>query len=276
MALDVCYPATAVWARPALLDTEADPSPTDEAIAANLLAVGNADLAEAFAWYALQALTGYQLAICPTIVRPCKKSCRNGTYYTPALGLPFAPRILPSGAWINVWCGHNDECSCTEIEQITLPGPIGHINSVTIDGDVLEPEAYRVDNGNKLVRQDGGTWPTCQDMNLPEGEAGTFVVSYMRGFGANSMSNHVAGVLAAEFYLGINGDKKCRLKSNVTAVTRQGVSFEMAAGLFANGVTGLPEVDSYVATLNPHGLKTRPVIMSPDSIGIRQTTIGRR
>lgn len=267
--MSLCYPDTAVWARPPV----ADPV-TDESVAAQLAA----DDAEAFAWYALQSLTAYQLAICPTTVRPCKKACREGSYYLANTGLPFAPKILPSGAWINVWCGCQDACSCTTVEEIVLPGPVGSIVEIMIDGVVLDPTAYRVDNGNRLVRQDGGEWPTCQDMNLPAGEVGTFTVTYFQGFTANSMTNRVAGELAKEFYLALTGGQKCRLSSRVTGLTRQGVSFELAVGLFSNGYTGLPTVDAYIATLNPFALKTRPVIASPDSIARRPrvTTAGHR
>jgi hypothetical protein len=237
-----------------------------EAVAAQKL------LAEEWAWTAFQMLAGMQVALCPVTVRPCKKSCRFGNYYVAPVGEPgggsFSPHIV-SGQWINSWCGDSFDCSCSSVEEVVLPGPVGAITEVKVDGQVVDPTAYRVDNGNRLVRTDGQGWPYCQDMTAPDSEEGTFSVTYIQGAAADSLVNYAVGVLADEFYRSITGDKKCRLSSRVTAVTRQGVSYEMSPGLFSNGVTGIDEVDVIIMRYNPSKLKQRPQVASPDSLRAR-------
>jgi hypothetical protein len=144
---------------------------------------------------------------------------------------------------------------------------------VEIDGAPLDPTAYRVDNGNRLVRQDGGEWPLCQDMNLPAGEVGTWTVTYYRGTGPNTLLNYAAGVLAWEYYLACTG-QDCRLPDGVTQITRQGIQMTMASGPFSNGLSGIREVDAVVGLYNPNGLQAPPYISSPDRKTARTTTYG--
>lgn len=133
--------------------------------------------AEAFGWTLLASLTAYQVATCPITVRPCAKRCipEGGLLafpvatggHTGALGGgggAFNPHIS-GGRWLNSCGCRSNDCSCTSISEVILPGPVGGIESVIIDGVVLPPSAYRVDNGNRLVRQDGMDWPACQDMS---------------------------------------------------------------------------------------------------------------
>src|SRR5690606_37732965 len=139
--------------------------------------------AEATAWYTLAALTAYQIGVCPTVVRPCSAGClpagswmeapvssssaSMGTLPLRTIGRSFTPH-MEGGEWVNsCGCTSGDSCSCGPLSEVILPGPVGDIVSVVINGVELPKTAYRVDNGNRLVRQDGGTWPTCQDMAAP-------------------------------------------------------------------------------------------------------------
>jgi hypothetical protein len=47
-------------------------------------------------------------------------------------------------------------------------------------------------------------------------------------------------------------------------MTRQGVTFTLAPGLFPNGLTGIRVIDAYILSINPHGLKEQPSVWSPD------------
>ena len=38
---------------------------------------------------------------------------------------------------------------------------VGSVTEVTIDGVLVPPSVYRVDNSTQLVRTDGGSWPSC-------------------------------------------------------------------------------------------------------------------
>lgn len=268
--MTMCIPDSAIWDKP-IAPGGAD-APTLAKLALHI------EMSEAFAWRTLQMLTGYALSICPVVVRPCRKACSAGRYRVAALtGSPFYPMIMADGQWTNIWCGHHDDCGCSEIQQITLPGPIGRIDKVQVDGVTLPDTAYRVDNGNKLVRVDGEAWPVCQDMNKPDDQPGTFSVSYMRGVAPDRDIDYAAGLLAAEFYKGMSG-LKCKLPSGVTTIARQGITYEVQANAFQNGSTGIREVDIIIRSLNPHNLTTGPRVLSPDTMRSRgrQTTAGRR
>ena len=61
----------------------------------------------------------------------------------------------------------------------------------------------------------------------------------------------------------------CKLPSGITRITRQAVTMDFA-GFRAWGrkggiwQTGLPLVDAFLNAYNPHGLRRRPLIWSPD------------
>jgi hypothetical protein len=232
---------------------------------------------EALAWSTLVALTGYYFTACPITVRPCRKACSSDwdRWAAPPMGGngSFYPHIGTQGYWVNSCMCGADACSCTVIREIVLPGPVGGPVVVEIDGAPLDPTAYRVDNGNRLVRQDGGEWPLCQDMNLPAGDVGTWTVTYYRGTGPNTLLNYAAGVLAWEYYLACTG-QDCRLPDGVTQITRQGIQMTMASGPFSNGLSGIREVDAVVGLYNPNGLQAPPYISSPDRKTARTTTYG--
>lgn len=231
---------------------------------------------EAFAWYTLAALTAYRIGVCPIVVRPCAQRCApQGTWMeavvSPAGPLPamtigqtLSPH-LENGVWLNsCGCGSSDSCGCGSLSEIILPGPVGDVVEIRIDGVPLLRNAYRVDNGNRLVRQDGMSWPTCQDMSRPTGEPGTFTVEYYRGAAPNEITRYAAGVLATEFYKGCTEGGKCRLPRGTTSVQRRGVSFEMETD-FMDSLASWPEIAPVVAMFNPNRLKSAPRVLSPDS-----------
>jgi hypothetical protein len=264
--LDICFPEGAVWTC----------AYTEDEIEA-MIAVPETALvmarAEALAWSTLAALTGYRLSLCPVKIRPCAKGCSSMTWYTASVtsasfaGAPsggtFSPYVA-NGSWYNACGCKTDDCSCTALCEVLLPGGVGGIESVMLDGAVIPPSAYRVDNGNRLLRTDGECWPLCQDMTADEDEAGSFVVTYYPGVAPNDLFRYAAGVMAVEYFNACNG-KNCRLPSGVTSITRQGMSMEVSAGTFPSGMTGIPEVDAVIRIYNPHMLASRSRVLSPDS-----------
>jgi hypothetical protein len=60
----------------------------------------------------------------------------------------------------------------------------------------------------------------------------------------------------------------------VTSVVRQGVSYEIAAGSFPGGATGIREVDTWIARYNPSHLLMQPAVWTPDEpVLVRTITI---
>lgn len=257
--MPICYPNSTDWS--CLSEEEFDSmDPTTRS------------RAEALAWSSLVRLTGQRLSICPVVLRPCAASCdpaggHGGFGY---YGGSYAPYIS-GGTWYNA-CGCTNSCECDGMRSIRLVGEVSGPLTVTIDGGTLEASAYRVDGGNLLVRMDGGEWPLAQDMTKPDGEVGTFSISYFPGMGPDAHLNYAAGILALEWYKACTNNAGCRLPVSVTQVTRQGVSFSLPSGVFEDGLSGIREVDAITGMYNPNRLKVPTRILSPDSSRGRQRT----
>lgn len=216
--------------------------------------------------------------VCPVVVRPCRSECAGrpstfwgyGPYGSGGMADPYGPWPNPQlvdGLWTNVSCGFcAGACSCDgdRLRTLALPGPVTAVSEVLVDGVVLDPSAYRVDNRSLLVRLDGGVWPVCQDMTLPPSEVGTFRISYSRGAEVPVGGQVAAGVLACELAKAWCRDATCALPQRVQTVTRQGVTVAMidnGEGI-EKGQTGIWIIDSWVSSItNP----VRPsTVLSPD------------
>lgn len=245
------------------LTTMPDPDNPDGPRIPNPDGIAIAERAEALAVQSIRMLTGYKVGGCPVVLRPCSPRCIPGSWLVaPGMdgnwagysGWTFQPYIGTNGQWLNACGCKNDSCSCVKVEEVVLPNAVSNVTEVMIDGAVLDPSAYRVDNYNRLVRTDGGAWPTCQDMNLNEGE-GTFFVTAQEGAAVDGLASYAAGVLAVEFAKACTGGK-CSLPPGVVSVTRSGVTMELASGSFPTGMTGIREVDLFIQHWNPYGLRT--------------------
>lgn len=216
------------------------------------------DRAEALAWSAMRHLTAGRVGQCPVLIRPCRAGCAG------ASNAALTPDYR-DGAWYNTVCGQcgAQGCSCVSVCEVVLPGEVARVGAVYLGGAKLDESAWRVDNGNRLVRQDGDCWPDCQDMTQPWNGADAFSVVYQPGVWPGPDGLWAAGLLACEFAKACTGSK-CRLPSSVTAVTRQGVSMQFTEGMFAGGMTGIREVDAFTSSLNPHHLYRPSMVWSPD------------
>lgn len=261
--MSVCYPDATDWSCK-FTDQEIDELRDDQAMALLI------EKAEAFAWYTLASLTAYRIGVCPTTVRPCAARCAPAGSWTVApvsIGR-FSPYVS-GGQWFNACSCASSDCSCSALSEVLLPGPVGSILSVYVDGEQLPRSAYRVDSGDRLVRLDGGQWPACQDMTLSAEEG--FSVTYYQGAAPNLMTRAAAGRLAAEFLASCEGGA-CALPDNVTRATRGGESYEFEPLDFPEGKTGIREVDAVIRIYNPYGLRSAPTVVSPDVQNQRVTT----
>lgn len=226
------------------------------------------DRAVAFAGATLRMLTAYRVGGCPITVRPCRSVCAGwDPFYSP---WAFSPTNW-SGTWYNCVC-RQDQCGCGSLCQLELPRPVGPVSQVKVDGQVLAASSYRVDNGMWLVRTDGQCWPDCQDLAKPDTEVGTFSVTYLNAIEVGGLGQYVAGILACEFAKACTGGK-CRLPAGVTSITRQGISMDLSMGAFPGGITGIREVDLFVATYNPNHLAMTPTVWTPDQPGQVRTSL---
>jgi hypothetical protein len=218
---------------------------------------------EAMAGEYLWHWTGRVLGLESVNVRPCRDDClwnsrssfwgmTQNRFTAGVGGSGFTPALI-GGSWFNLYCGTcGDKCSCGSwIRSLRLPGPVDSIEAVTIDGEPLDPVAYRVDNRALLVRMDGHRWPTCQNMNVPAGEDGTWSVDYTRGTPVPLGGQVAAGVLACELAKAACHDSTCQLPQRVQTVTRQGVTIAVldAFNDVEKGRTGIWLIDSWLASI---------------------------
>lgn len=214
------------------------------------------------AWATMRLLTGGMVGNCEVIYRPCVPepctTCASSWMTTPYSYGPY----VKDGQWHNQRCGDTG-CSCVQLSEVVFPGRVAEVVGVLVDGQPLSPGAYRVDHNNRLLRTDGGKWPSCQDMRLPETADGAFAVHYIPGIKPSGAGLWAVGVLAYEFSKACSGEK-CRLPSSVTSITRQGVSMQFDNSMFSNGLTGIREVDAYILSVNPNKIRIPPMVWSPD------------
>jgi hypothetical protein len=133
---------------------------------------------------------------------------------------------------------------------------VGYVVSVRVDGVDLLPSAYQVEDGTRLVRLDGKSWPACAGDH--------FTVTYLQGYEVDELGEFVGGILANEFLMALTDERKCRLPAETTSIARQGMNLTLETGLFPNGQTGIREVDLYIQMWNPNLLKVKPRVYSPD------------
>ncbi len=214
--------------------------------------------------------------LCTDLVRPCGRgsSDRNAPVWH------GAETDIDTGwwQWYGSWgtCGCDRPlsraCSCSGPSQITLGRtPIAEITEVTIDGDVLSPDCYRVDDFRWLVRlpdPDGTvrSWPCCQRIDLPLSEADTFGVLFAYGRVPPPELVSAAAVVAGELALGATGGE-CALPAEVQRVQRQNLDFAIVTP--SDDAWGqMPQlVRMAIDAVNPAGLTRAPKVWSPDLMG---------
>jgi hypothetical protein len=212
-------------------------------------------IAERLLW----ALSGRRFGVCDVAVRPCRRPCAH-----PSVTVPWWR--LGDGWWLATCrCTTSAQCWC-DPAQLRLPGPVHEVTQVRVDGAVMPPATYRLD-GVWLIRDDGGGWPGCQDLNQAPDQVGTFEVRYRRGRPVPSEAAAAAGVYACEIAKACTSDRTCRLPQRVTSIARQGVDVEFLdpTTLANKGLTGIPEVDAWLRAVNPDRLPEPARVWSPDT-----------
>jgi hypothetical protein len=98
-------------------------------------------------------------------------------------------------------------------------------------------------------------------------EAGEHAVTYLHGAPPPPAGVAAAAELGAQIALQRLGSGRCRLPARVSTVSRQGVTVAVLDPLehLDKGLTGLPDVDVWVASVNPGRLRRRPRVWSPDT-----------
>lgn len=208
---------------------------------------------------------------CSKTVRPCAEDNWCGV------------QVLSRGHLVNWtgsfwWNGTTRSCGCQPLSRVLLSGyPVRGVTEVKIDGDVVDPTTYRLDERRYLTRvrasanDDVNLWPFCQMLDLPDTEDGTFSITYDYGMDPPLVGLDAAQELGCELYKACTNSGHCALPSGVTRVSRQGITVEKAA-LTAWGLTdgswktGLHRVDAFLNAYNPSRAPRRPSTWSPDGL----------
>jgi len=129
--------------------------------------------------------------------------------------------------------------------------PVISVDEVKVDGVVVPPASYRVDDYHRLVRIDGMYWPGHQHLILDDTQPGTFSVTYTAGRRPPIQLQMAAAELACEMKRACNG-LACGLPHSVTSVSRQGVTLNIDAleGSVEGGHSGIPGIDLAVSQYN--------------------------
>lgn len=238
------------------------------------------DTAAVVASELLYMLSGQQFpGDCEHHDRPCARyqSCGWARGVVPLYG--YASWAPWSGTWGWVWSDVHEgqqSCGCTPLSKIPLPGYATRIVEVVIDGDVVDPATYELRDNRWLVRVTPDPdefpllrWPSCQRMELPDGEAGTWSVTWLSGMPPPQSGIEAARQLGCQVYASMTPGLECALPDGVTQVTRQGIT--MSRDLFyqwgfqdGKWATGLPLVDGFLTAFNPNGLPRQTTVWSPD------------
>jgi hypothetical protein len=235
-------------------------------------------LALRLATFTVYALTGRQFGTVTLTLRPCNAPGLPPLYQTYPVNVlnpwgseansNYGPYIL-NGVWHNVGCAGINCCGAPC--ELPLPKTVS-ITSVTVDGATVDPSAYRIDNGNLLVRTDGACWPQCQDLSKNSG-TGVFNVTGVFGRVVPQEALDAASILACEVGKAIAG-QPCRLPQRMQSLSRAGVSvqFPSVDNYLDRGLTGLNEVDQLVVQFNPARLFSSPTVLSMDMSPNRVST----
>ncbi len=223
------------------------------------------ELATQFAIEILWAATGRRFGLCTETIQPCDtpEPCPAPTGWPLVEGFQLYPYLCGG-------CGYGN-CSCGRVEKLLLPSKrITEIVSVVIDGDTLDPAAYRLGTsklGPLLIRVDGDPWPRCQDQEAEPGQPGSWEVTYVWGRDVPAGGELAAARLACEITKAVVCPDECGLPERVATVTRQGVTvgFLDPMSFLDQGLTGLLLVDYWIRAVNPHGVKKRPRVRRADA-----------
>ena len=232
------------------------------------ITVAAAESAARLASAVLSELTGRKWpGVAEQTVRPAARPRTDPPPPDPRVTVDRIFRAVPYG-WHESWGWYewDDDSDRAERRAITLGFyPIVSVTSVEFDGVALDPSAYRVEEARWLVRQDGGLWPCRQDWWRPDGDPGTWSVTFEYGVEPPPEAVTVAAYYACELARSQCG-MDCALPARTQSITRQGVSQVLfdPLDLIADGMVGLPIVDTWVKSVNPKPRRRRARIVSPD------------
>jgi hypothetical protein len=132
--------------------------------------------------------------------------------------------------------------------------PVLSVQSVEVNGEILDPSTYSLRNNAYLVRKTPNLWVLSPTTEI--------LVTYTHGAKPPRAGKVAATRLANEIILWYLGDARCSLPERITSVSRQGVSYTILTpqDFIGQGQTGIYSVDSFIAAVNPDKQRKKPAI----------------
>jgi hypothetical protein len=203
--------------------------------------------------------------------------CTMASYRPPGCGI--AGTRYGYGYGYGGWEGYgfltspNSYLSRIDLWKATNREPIQAVGEVVIDGAIVDPATYRLDENRWLTRlaDSNGVrqlWPQWQWLDRPDTAIGTFRIGPLTYGLVPPISGKLhAARLACEFAkaCSTNADDQeaCQLSAQVKTVVRQGVTYDIVPVAEQVG-TNIPEIDKWVAAVNPKKLQASGRMVRPD------------
>jgi hypothetical protein len=165
------------------------------------------------------------------------------------------------------WC-------CGGGDSLPLKGPfstsVWDVTRVRLGADEYPDTSWRYDRpSSTLYRVPPDVWPKKDEKWSDAGEGEAFVVDAEIGTPPDAWALDVAARLVKELYLSCTG-AKCRLPSNVTTVTAQGITVRLRDDEVN---TFIPELGAWMASVNPHNARLPGAVFSPDLAAARRGSL---
>jgi hypothetical protein len=192
-------------------------------------------------------------------------SAMSGFKYRGRCTETFRPRG-PSGC--DCMCVSAMSCHCPSLRGFTMPSPVATVTDgspdiiVTIDG--VEFTDWKLVDGSLLVRTDGKSWPSCQDLGLADDAVGAFTVTVTHGEERSLIARNAVVEIACLF-LKRNPNSQRGLPANTRTVASQGVTITMEAleKEIKAGAFLMPWTIRFLTVYAPQG-RHEPYVYSPE------------
>ena len=139
--------------------------------------------------------------------------------------------------------------------------PVWDVTSVRLGPIEYDPSTWRFDRVDRMLyRTPPEVWPKKDEKWSDAGEGEAFVVDALVGSPPDAWALDVLGHLVRELTLSCTGGK-CRLPSNVTTVTSQGISIRLRD---QEVNTLIPELGAWKNAVNPFDARLPGAVFSPD------------
>jgi hypothetical protein len=192
-------------------------------------------------------LSGYTIGLCEEEIRP----------------LNMCPEC-------RTWC-------CGGTDAIYLRGtnqmPVWDVTRVRLGSEEYHEATWRFDRDSRLLyRVPPDVWPRRDEKWSEAGYGEAFVVDAQVGTPPDAWALDVVARLTHELYLSCTG-KKCRLPSNTTTVTSQGITVRLRDDEVNHFI---PELSAWVKGVNPHKARLPAMVMSPELSRARKGALSGR